>query len=548
MANIDQYEKLRLIGNGSFASIWKVRHKELGYIRAIKESKELVTDEHDKAYRTFLKECGVLLRLGNGGHPNIVRIYEPRLVDNRAIVEMDYVQGETLNAYLARVKYLPSAQVVRFMREIVGALAYCHVDIYKYLMNPVEDELEPDPDDATRYLVTPEKERELVAKYGVVHNDLHSNNIMHRDVDGGFVLLDFGLSVQNGKAVKSSARNDGALEYLAPEKWEPTRFEQGIGPWTDVYSLGILLYEVLAGSVPFPLDPNEMAGEQARHRLYTQHMEETPPAIEPLRRAAFEATHPGETWEKDYPQWLENVVMRCLAKQPEERYANAREVLDEIEKNLSQAAHGPMTVLNVKLEQLRDAGEQMAHDLEESRKDAAALSQRLAATEEDRSRLSAALEVAQKTTPSTALKAAARSMNTASTLLLVATLIVAVITWLCDTFTHHDAATVGCWVIGAWSIASILTGIMGRVHMEQILTGRRLVPWSSLVISTALVVAGMVALLYDPRSQGVISLVGNEWLAYVLIALTCMLALAAVVLVFITLLRRGSQSNHVAAI
>ena len=272
----------------------------------------------------------MLLRLGNGGHPNIVRIYEPRLIDNRATVEMDFIQGETLNDYLARVRFMPMDEVFRFVREIVGALAYCHFDIYKYLLNPETDELEPDPEDATRYLIPPEKERELVAKYGVVHNDLHSNNIMRRDVDGGFVLLDFGLSVQDGQAVKSSARNDGALEYLAPEKWEPTMFPEGIGPWTDVYSLGILLYEVLAGRVPFVLDPMAMVSEQARHELYTHHMQDTPPPIEPLRKDAFEATHPGEVWSKDYPQWLEDIIRRCLAKKPKDRYANAREVLDAI--------------------------------------------------------------------------------------------------------------------------------------------------------------------------------------------------------------------------
>ena len=387
MANIDQYEKLRLIGNGAFASIWKVRHRELGYIRAIKESKELVTDEHDKAYQTFLKECAVLLRLGNGGHPNIVRIYEPRLIDNRATVEMDFIQGETLNDYLARVRFMPIDEVMRFVREIVGALAYCHVDIYKYLMSPETDELEPDPADATRYLITPFKERELVKKYGVTHNDLHSNNIMRRDVDGSFVLLDFGLSVQDGQAVKSSARNDGALEYLAPEKWEPGKYAQGIGPWTDVYSLGILLYEVLAARVPFPLDPQAMAGEQARHELYTHHMQDTPPPIEPLRKAAFEATHPDEAWTKDYPRWLENIILRCLAKDPDDRYANAREVLDDINAHAERSHDLPTALLDDKIDDLRHEKRQLEQQLDEARADVQHYSERLATLNDERERL-----------------------------------------------------------------------------------------------------------------------------------------------------------------
>ena len=534
MANIDQYEKLRLIGNGAFASIWKVRHRELGYIRAIKESKELVTDEHDKAYQTFLKECAVLLRLGNGGHPNIVRIYEPRLIDNRATVEMDFIQGETLNDYLARVRFMPIDEVMRFVREIVGALAYCHVDIYKYLMSPETDELEPDPADATRYLITPFKERELVKKYGVTHNDLHSNNIMRRDVDGSFVLLDFGLSVQDGQAVKSSARNDGALEYLAPEKWEPGKFPQGIGPWTDVYSLGILLYEVLAGRVPFPLDPQAMAGEQARHELYTHHMQDTPPPIEPLRKAAFEATHPDEAWTKDYPRWLENIILRCLAKDPNDRYANAREVLDDINAHAERSHDLPTALLDDKIDDLRHEKRQLEQQLDEARADVQHYSERLATLNDERERLAVALDNERRTTPSTALRATVRTMTTATTLMLVATTLVAVITWLCHTFAgaRFNAPVLGCWVIVAWTAATITMTTLARQRQEQILAGQRKVNWPLLTLTTALVLAGIAALFIDPKPTGIFSLLDSEPLAYATLGIIAMLATAALLLCF----------------
>ncbi len=534
MANIDQYEKLRLIGNGAFASIWKVRHRELGYIRAIKESKELVTDEHDKAYRTFLKECAVLLRLGNGGHPNIVRIYEPRLIDNRATVEMDFIQGETLNDYLARVRFMPIDEVMRFVREIVGALAYCHVDIYKYLMSPETDELEPDPADATRYLITPFKERELVKKYGVTHNDLHSNNIMRRDVDGSFVLLDFGLSVQDGQAVKSSARNDGALEYLAPEKWEPGKFPQGIGPWTDVYSLGILLYEVLAGRVPFPLDPMAMASEQARHELYTHHMQDTPPPIEPLRKAAFEATHPDEAWTKDYPRWLENIILRCLAKDPNDRYANAREVLDDINAHAERSHDLPTALLDDKIDDLRHEKRQLEQQLDEARADVQHYSERLATLNDERERLAVALDNERRTTPSTALRATVRTMTTATTLMLVATTLVAVITWLCHTFAgaRFNAPVLGCWVIAAWTAATITMTTLARQRQEQILAGQRKVNWPLLTLTTALVLAGIAALFIDPKPTGIFSLLDSEPLAYATLGIIAMLATAALLLCF----------------
>ncbi|MBP5758619.1 MAG: hypothetical protein J6W45_04385, partial [Bacteroidales bacterium] len=77
MPFLQEYEKLQMIGKGSFATIWKVRHEKLGYIRAVKVSNELVDDENDPAYRSFLNECKVLLKIGNGSHPNIVHIYQP---------------------------------------------------------------------------------------------------------------------------------------------------------------------------------------------------------------------------------------------------------------------------------------------------------------------------------------------------------------------------------------------------------------------------------------------------------------------------------------
>ena len=323
MPYIDQeYEKLLLLGQGSFASIWKVRHRKLDYVRALKVSKEVIANENDHAYQVFLKECKVLLRIGNGCHPNIVRIYQPRLLDGRASVEMDYVKGVTLNDYLQKHKFMEMSEFYRLFEEIVGALAYCHHDIYEFLMDPNVDDLKNDPNDGQKYIIDPDTERKLVKKYSVTHNDLHSNNIMRRDYDGGFVLLDFGLAIQDGKAVKSSSRRGGALEYMAPEKFDDNGV---ITTQSDVYSLGILLYEALAGRVPFVLDDADSFSGQMR--LFNLHKTGTPPAIEPLRSEAFAKTHPGQTYVKDYPDWLEAMILKCLAKNPEDRYTDAKELL-----------------------------------------------------------------------------------------------------------------------------------------------------------------------------------------------------------------------------
>ena len=257
---------------------------------------------------------------------------------------MDYVDGCTLNSYLQRVRFMTIDEVMRLVNEIGGALAYCHEDIYRFLMSAEDDHLERAPEDAGRYVITPEKERELIAKYGVTHNDLHSGNIMRRDYDGGFVMLDFGLAIQDGRSVKSSSRRDGALEYRAPEKWDDANV---ITPQSDVYSLGIILYEALAGRVPFVYDPSLHTNELENiNDIYHAHLETTPPPIEPLRRAAFEATHPGRTWVKDYPDWLEQIIMKCLAKRPEDRFATAKQFMNAYNehKQLQEIVTGHLPV------------------------------------------------------------------------------------------------------------------------------------------------------------------------------------------------------------
>ena len=96
----DEYEKLSLLGQGAFASIWKVRHRRLGYVRALKELNMGIENEDSPAFISFLNECGLLMRIGNGAHPGIVRVYQPRLISNKATVEMDFVDGLTINEYI----------------------------------------------------------------------------------------------------------------------------------------------------------------------------------------------------------------------------------------------------------------------------------------------------------------------------------------------------------------------------------------------------------------------------------------------------------------
>ena len=333
MAFLQDYQSLGVIGRGAFATIYKVKHLNLEYVRALKVLKDDVVSEEDKAYKTFVKECRVLLKIGNGCHPNIVRIYQPRLVDNRAMVEMDYVNGCTLLDYLKENKFMPIDEVMRMVEQIGGALAYCHHDIYLDQMSAQEDNLKIDPSDARRYLIDDAKRQELIDKYQVIHNDLHSNNVMRRNYDGNFVLLDFGLSIQDHQAVKSSSRQGGAPEYKSPEKWDNDNVET---TQNDIYSFGVLMYEALAGRVPFELDAETFQSDElkALNTIRKQHCEQAPPPLEPMRRQAYLAAHPeAGSWSKDYPEWLEKMVMKCLAKDPGERYADAKELMEDFNRH-----------------------------------------------------------------------------------------------------------------------------------------------------------------------------------------------------------------------
>ena len=339
----NEYEKLGGPYEGSFATIYKVRHLKYGYVRALKVLNGSIANESDKKYQTFLKECELLLKVGNGCHPNIVRIFQPRLINNQATVEMDFINGLDLEEYLSKIKFMTIEEVYKFIRQIGGALAYCHRDAYLDQLDWDKDNLESDPNDGSQPLIDEEKRKQLIQDYRIIHNDLHSRNVMRRRYDGNFFLLDFGLAIQNGAAVKSSSRREGAPEYKSPEKWEGAEVET---PQNDIYSFGALLYEVLTGLPPFPLNKAEFNSnkrEKAIVEVMDRHLNEVPAPIEPKRKAAFEAANPGKTWHRDYPEWLDQMVMKCLAKKPQDRYADAKELMEDFNRHLAKdnSIHGP---------------------------------------------------------------------------------------------------------------------------------------------------------------------------------------------------------------
>lgn len=343
MAFLEEYTLLDELGQGGYATVYKVRHNNLGYIRAIRVLNAIIAHgETDKTYQKFLEECRLLLRLGNGNHPNIVHIYQPLLKAQRAIVEMDFVDGNDLYHYLEeKHSFVEIKDVLRLLSDIGSALAYCHEDIYKFCMDKDEDSLQDDPEDGRKVLLDNKTKQRLINKYRVIHNDIHSGNIIRRE-DGSYVLLDFGLAIEGDSVVRSSRRKNGAPEFKAPEKWDNDSI---LTTQSDIYSFGVVLYEYLAGRVPFLFDKKNSNPVEAEYLLGKAHKEQQPASIFDLRKAAFEHSHPGETYEKDYPEWLEMLIMKCLSKSTKDRFKNGKELYSFVLEHINHEANSQIEYL-----------------------------------------------------------------------------------------------------------------------------------------------------------------------------------------------------------
>lgn len=319
---LGQYEMLANLGSGSNGTVYKVRHHEQGYIRAIKILNGYVENKNSTKYESFIHEYRTLTLLGNCSHPNIVSVHKADLLENKAFYEMDFIDGTPLANYIAAKQFLPLEEVIKCCRDLLSAMKYCHVGVTEYLYDREEDNIPTDPKDGSKVLIDQATRERLIAKYGIVHNDIHSSNIIRNKYDGRYILLDFGISMQGGTAVRESGLGEGALAYSAPEKI----LDKKVTFRSDVYSIGVVLFEILAGRVPFP-SKDANGNDYSAKYMYDFHSSSPVPSIFNLRKAAFESVNGQEKeYQKDYPDWLEKMIDKCLAKNPEDRFTNAEEI------------------------------------------------------------------------------------------------------------------------------------------------------------------------------------------------------------------------------
>jgi serine/threonine protein kinase len=241
----------------------------------------------DKNYRNFLNEVEKLKKVNEIPNPNVVKILNSGITESGSFpfIEMEFIEGPDLEELLKppHEKIFTIKEVIKLADQLACALSHCH-------------------------------------KVGVKHGDIKSNNVKFNNSTGNYVLLDFGLSVMSDEQRRSSMRHAGAIEFMAPEQNEGQMLFQ-----TDIYSYGVILYELLAGQVPFPLKDN---GETARNNVMLSHMESPVPDILQLRKINFPDDWPKR--ELQIPEWLLQMIAKCLEKLPEKRYANGTELQEVI--------------------------------------------------------------------------------------------------------------------------------------------------------------------------------------------------------------------------
>ncbi|MEO8765322.1 MAG: serine/threonine-protein kinase [Ginsengibacter sp.] len=285
-------ENLGALKSGGQGSVYKAR-KTGEIITAIKILPTPISSESedDKHFISFRNEVQKLKKVNEVPNPNVVSIIASGITSsgNLPYIEMEYIEGPDLGELL-KPPYDPIftiKETIKVADQLANALAHCH-------------------------------------RANIKHGDIKSNNVKFNQRTGNYILLDFGLSVMSDEQRRTSIRYAGAIEFMAPEQSSgETLFE------TDVYSFGIILFELLAGTVPFPLMNK---GEMARNAVMLAHMETLPPDVVTLRRESVSSflSHEKQEREMEIPVWLLSLIYKCLEKNPAKRFKNGSELQEFI--------------------------------------------------------------------------------------------------------------------------------------------------------------------------------------------------------------------------
>ena len=271
----DRYEILEVIGSGGMAVVYKATDHRLNRFVAVKILRdELARDEEFR--RRFQTEAQAVAMLS---HPNIVSVYDVSHSDSVEYIVMELIEGVTLMQYMQRKGTLGWKETLHFSVQISKALEHAH-------------------------------------SKGIVHRDIKPQNIMILR-DGTIKVADFGIAALESAQEQRSAQTVGSVHYIAPEQ------ARGGTPdsRSDIYSLGVVMYEMLTGQMPYDGDTAE--------KIALKHI--TGNAVPP------------QDLNPDIPDELARITLRAMNADINERYQSASELLSDLEAfRAQQAAAGRM--------------------------------------------------------------------------------------------------------------------------------------------------------------------------------------------------------------
>ena len=259
----DRYEIIRSIGEGGMANVYLAYDTILDRNVAIKVLRgDLANDE--KFVRRFQREA---LSASSLSHPNIVAMYDVGEDNGLYYIVMEYVEGKTLKQLLKKRGNLTLSEAIDIMLQLTDGMAHAH-DSY------------------------------------IVHRDLKPQNIMIQD-DGQIKITDFGIAMAlNSTQLTQTNSVMGSVHYLPPEQ----AAGKGTTIKSDIYSMGIIFYELLTGELPFKGD--------SAVEIALKQMKEPLPDVHKLN--------------PDIPQSIENIILRSTAKNPKNRYNDAKSMHDDL--------------------------------------------------------------------------------------------------------------------------------------------------------------------------------------------------------------------------
>jgi serine/threonine-protein kinase len=261
----NRYRIERRIGTGGMADVFLARDESLGRRVAIKILAERYAQDEAFVER-FRREATSAAGLS---HPNIVSVYDRGQASGTSYIAMEYLNGPTLKDEITSRAPLPEAEVVNWAVQALDALEFAH-------------------------------------RQGVVHRDIKPHNMILTD-EGRLKVTDFGIArAANVAQMTEVGSIVGTAQYLSPEQARGL----DVGPQSDLYSMGIVLYEMLTGELPF-------TGDSAVE-IAMKQVSDPPPSIRKQNRLVSEG--------------LEQVVMRALSKDPALRHRSARQMADELRR------------------------------------------------------------------------------------------------------------------------------------------------------------------------------------------------------------------------